>query len=207
VDAVQAAKFLNLNVEKLDCDLLTLSAHKLYGPKGVGALYVRTGLKMANLSIGGSQEYGRRPGTQNTTGIIGFAKAVELLATLEEREVLAKKLSTLRDELIDNVLTLPDVELNGPAGETRIADNASFTIYNVDQDALMTALDLEDLSVSTGSACVSGSTEPSYVIEALGKLNGKKAATIRLTLGRDTSSNEISRALKIISKTINQLRK
>jgi cysteine desulfurase len=207
IDAVQAAKFFNLNVEKLDCDLLTLSAHKLYGPKGVGALFVKTGLKMANLSIGGSQEYGKRPGTQNTVGIIGFAKALELLGPLEEKEALSQKISILRDQLIDNVLAIKDVELNGPRTLNRVADNASFTIYNVDQDALLTALDLEDLSASTGSACVSGSSEPSYVIEALGKLAGTQAATLRLTLGSNTTAAEISRASKIITKVINQLRK
>ncbi len=206
IDAVQAAKFYNLNVEKLDCDLLTISAHKLYGPKGIGALFVKTSLKLANLSFGGSQEYGRRPGTQNTAGIIGFARGLELQGSLEDRQAQGEKISKLRDELIKALTAIPDSDLNGPTGETRCPDNVNMTFYGVDQDALMTALDLAGLAASTGSACVSGSSEPSHVIESLGKIGEKQAATLRLTLGRTTTAAEIKNAITIIKKIINQLR-
>ncbi len=207
VDAVQAAKFYNLNVEKLGCDLLTLSAHKLYGPKGIAALYVKTGLKMANLSFGGSQEFGRRPGTQNTSGIIGFAQALDQLGGLEERQALGAKLIKLRDTLIKNLSEIPDSELNGPVGESRTPDNVSWTFFGIDQDELMTALDLAGVSASSGSACVSGSSEPSHVIEALGKVTERIAATLRLTLGRTTTASEIKTTSDIIKKIISQLRK
>ncbi len=206
IDAVQAAKFYNLNVEKLGCDLLTLSAHKLYGPKGVGALYIKSGLKMRNLMFGGSQEYGKRPGTQNTAGIIGMAAAIELLGPLEQREKLASKISKLRDQLVQDILTIPKVSLNGPAGELRTADNVSVTVAGVDQDALMTALDLAGISASTGSACVSGSSTPSHVIRALGKVGGGQSATIRFTLGKDTTVKDIASATKSLKDIITKLR-
>ena len=207
IDAVQAAKFYNCNVEKLGCDLLTLSAHKLYGPKGIGSLYIKSGLKMQNLMIGGSQEYGRRPGTQNTSGIVGFAKAVELLGSLENRQKRSEKIFVLRDLLIKGLSKIQKAELNGPVGETRVADNVSFTFHNVDQDALMTALDLAGIAASTGSACVSGSSEPSHVIQALGKVNTGQASTIRFTLGSSTSAMDIKSVIKIVSKIISELSK
>src|SRR3989344_2185769 len=212
VDAVQALKFLNCNVEKLGCDLLTLSAHKIYGPKGIGVLYIKSGLsagggpasgeKMQNLMFGGAQEYGQRPGTQNTAGIIGFAKAVELLGSLEARQKNAGKIAKLRDALVKELLKISLLELNGPLGENRTADNVSITIYGVDQDSLMTALDLVGVSASTGSACVSGSSEASHVIEALGKTSIQKSATLRLTLGKDNTSAEIKRVAMLIKQII-----
>lgn len=216
VDAVQAAQFYNCNVEKLGCNLLTLSAHKIYGPKGIGALYVRSGLsarggsafggKMANLSFGGSQEYGLRPGTQNTAGIIGFAHAVKFLGSLEQRHINAEKISVLRDQLINGALKITQVKLNGPLGENRAANNVSLTVYGVDQDAFMTALDLAGIAASTGSACISGSSKPSHVIEALGKIGRKKAATVRFTLGAATNASEIQFAVDALNKIIKQLR-
>jgi cysteine desulfurase len=205
IDAVQAAKFYNCNVEKLGCDLLTLSAHKIFGPKGIGALYIKPGVKIANLMYGGSQEYGKRPGTQNTAGIIGFAKAVELLGSLEERQENAEKISKLRDKLILGISKIKKKELNGPTGDKRTADNVNFTIYDVDQDALMTGLDLAGIAASTGSACVSGSSQPSHVIEALGKINNRQAATVRFTLSRYTTDKEIDYTVKILSELIARL--
>ncbi len=207
VDAVQAAKFYNLNVEKLNCDLLTLSAHKIAGPKGIGALFIKSGVKIDKLMDGGSQEYGKRPGTQNTAGIIGFAKAIELLGSLEDRQANAKKISKLRDKLISEIKNIPGVDLNGPTGEDRVADNANFTVSGVDQDALMTALDLSGIAASTGSACVSGSSTPSHVIEALGKVKNREAATVRFTLGIQTKITEINYVIKTLKHIISKLRK
>lgn len=206
IDAVQATKFLNCNVEKLGCDMITLSAHKIYGPKGIGALYVKTGSKLANLSFGGSQEYGKRPGTQNTTGIIGFAKAVELLGPLEERQKISEKISKMRDQLISAATAMKNIILNGPMGETRTADNANFTIFGMDQDALMTALDMAGIAASTGSACVSGSSEPSHVIKALGRIGNRQAATVRFTLGKNNKKSEIEYTISILSHIMDQLR-
>ena len=202
VDAVQAAKFYNCNVEKLNCDLLTLSAHKLYGPKGIGALFVKKGLKIANLTLGGSQEYGLRPGTQNTSGIIGMAKAIELLGSLDDRSEAAQNITKLRDQLISSV---KNGILNGPTGEARTCDNTSFTFFGLDQDTLITALDLEGIAASTGSACVSGSSKPSHVLEALGRTTGQTAATARLSLGKLTTMAEILRAVKTLNNIVNRL--
>ncbi len=206
IDAVQAAKFFNCNVDKLNCDLLTLSAHKIYGPKGIGALYIKSGSKLQNLAYGGSQEYGKRPGTQNTAGIIGMAQAVELLGSLEDRHSSAKKLTILRDMLISELSKIAQVELNGPTGELRTPDNVNFLVYGVDQDSLITALDLSGIAASTGSACVSGSSEPSHVIQALGKLGFDLGATVRFTLGRDTTRAEINNVIRIFKKVISELR-
>src|SRR3989344_1704250 len=206
IDAVQAAKFYNCNVDKLNCDMLTISAHKLYGPKGIATLYIRSGVKLKNLLYGGSQEYGKRPGTQNTAGIIGMAAAIEGLGQLEDRQELRKNIAKLRDKLISEIKKIKDAELNGPEGESRTPDNVSFTFYGVDQDSLMTALDLAGIAASTGSACVSGSSEPSHVITALRKVNDRQAATVRFTLGKDTTASDIKSAIKALNQIINQLR-
>jgi len=205
-DAVQAAKYFNLNVEKLNVDLMTLSAHKINGPKGIGALYIRTGTKIDNLMTGGSQEYDKRPGTQNTAGIIGFAEAVEFLGSLEERQQQAQKAIILRDELISEISKLPNVSLNGPTGDLRAPDNVNFSVLGADSDLLLSKLDLAGIAASTGSACVSGSTEPSHVIMALGKVSADKpAATVRLTLGKQNTKSEIASAIKIISDIVREV--
>jgi cysteine desulfurase len=206
IDAVQAIKYFNCNVDKLEVDLLTLSAHKINGPKGIGALYVRAGTKIDNLMTGGSQEYDMRPGTQNTAGIIGFAKAIELLGSLEDRQKQAQGLATLRDELISELSKNDFMDLNGPTGDLRTADNVNFNIYGVDQELLMAGLDLAGIAASTGSACVSGSNEPSHVIRALGKINDLPAATVRLTLGNQNTKQDIKSAIKIINEVVMKLR-
>lgn len=206
VDAVQAVKFYNCNVGKINCDFLTASAHKVYGPKGIGMLFVKTGVKIENVNFGGSQEYGKRPGTQNTAGIIGFAEALRLLGPLEKREVELKKLILLQKKLIQELSKVSDCELNGPYPENRAGDNVSFTFYNVDQDSFMTALDLAGISASTGSACVSGSSEPSHVIQALGKATDKPASTLRLTLGRFIKTSDIKSVIHSIIKIVKHLR-
>ncbi|MBI3952787.1 MAG: cysteine desulfurase [Candidatus Doudnabacteria bacterium] len=201
-DAVQAAKYYNLNVEKLGVDLLTISGHKVSGPKGIGALYIKSGTKMSNLTFGGSQEYERRPGTQNTTGIIGMARAYKLLGSLEDRQKTAKKISELRDELINFVSKFNKIEINGPVGESRAPDNLSFTIFEADQELIISKLDLAGIAASTGSACVSGSAQPSHVIQALGKAGKKKAATVRLSLGKQNTAEEIKQVKKILEKIL-----
>ncbi|MBX4204594.1 MAG: cysteine desulfurase [Candidatus Doudnabacteria bacterium] len=198
-DAVQAAKYFNLNVEKNNVDLMTISAHKINGPKGIGALYIRSGTPIDNLMTGGAQEYGMRPGTQNTPGIIGFAKAIQLLGSLEERQSAARRIAVLRDKLISELSQFDRCDLNGPTGDQRAPDNVNFSILGADSELVMSKLDLAGIAASTGSACVSGSAEPSHVIRALGKINDIKAATVRLTLGKQNSLSDIKQAIKVIS--------
>lgn len=203
IDAVQAAKYYNCNVEKLACHLLTLSAHKLEGPKGIGALYIKTGFKLPNITFGGSQEYGLRPGTQNMTGIIGFAEAIKNLGNLEDRERSLKHLTQLKQKLAHSLLKNKQISVNGLLNETFAPDILSLQINNVDQDSLMTLLDLKGIAASTGSACVSGSTEPSHVMTAL-KMP-QTAAALRLSISQATTPNKIASAAKIITTTITQL--
>lgn len=204
-DAVQATKYYNLNVDKINVDLMTISAHKINGPKGIGALYIRTGTKIDNLMTGGSQEYDKRPGTQNTAGIIGFAKAIELLGSLEERQKTAIKVKILRDKLINELSKVESMDLNGPTDELRAPDNVNFSIYGADSDLVMAKLDLAGIAASTGSACVSGSNEPSHVIRSLGKINDLPAATIRLTLGKQNTLSEIKKTIEVIAQIVKSL--
>jgi cysteine desulfurase len=205
-DAVQAVKYLNCNIEKLGVDLLTISAHKIHGPKGIGALYIKSGTKIDPTSSGGSQEYGLRPGTQNTSGIIGMAKAYEMLGSLELRQKNAEKISKLRDKLIAELSKIENVEINGPMGEYRSPDNVNFNVYGVDQEALMAALDLAGIAASTGSACVSGSAQPSHVIKAIGRATDWASATVRLTLSNQTTSSETAQVIKTLPQILNKLK-
>ena len=198
-DAVQAVKFYNCNVEKLNVDLLTFSAHKINGPKGIGGLYIKAGTKINNLMVGGSQEYDKRPGTQNTAGIIGMADSFKFLGPLEARQKNGKKISKLKNILCAKLLDLNGIELNGTLKENLTCpDILSISVSNTDQETLITSLDLAGISASTGSACVSGSTEPSHVIRALGK-NQNLKSTVRFSLSSKNTTSEINTLIKIIS--------
>ena len=179
-----------------------MSGHKVYGPKGIGALYIKSGTKIESVMFGGSQEYGKRPGTQNTTGIIGMAKAYELLGPLELRQKNLEKISKLKNLIIEKFLKIPSVELNGPNGEDRIANNVNILVKDKDQELIMAKLDLAGLAVSTGSACVSGSTTPSHVIKALGKATLQTSSIIRLTLGNLTTLAEAKKAISILERIL-----
>lgn len=203
-DAVQAVKYFNCNVEKLGVDLLTFSGHKINGPKGIGGLYIniKSGTKVKPLMYGGSQEYDKRSGTQNTAGIMGLSKAYELLGSLEDRQKNAIKISKLRNELINFISKFKNVEINGPNGASRSPDNVSFTVFNIDQDMLIAKLDLAGIAASTGSACVSGSTKPSHVIKALGKIGKRQAATLRLSLGKQNTEKAIKDVIAVLGKVL-----
>jgi cysteine desulfurase len=198
-DAVQAYKYYNCHVEKLGVDLMTISGHKINGPKGIGALYVKGGSKIDNLMEGGSQEYDRRPGTQNTVGIIGFAEAVKLLGDFEAKQKAGEQIRQLSSQLLDELKNIKDCELNGPEGENRAPDNVNFTLKGIDQETVIAKFDLAGFAVSTGSACVSGSTKPSHVIESLGKNYMEPSATIRITLGKQNTLNEIKKFISQIN--------
>ncbi len=180
-DAVQAAAYLDVNVEKLGVDLLSLGGHKFYGPKGVGALYVRKGTSLVPHLTGGGQEFGLRAGTQNVPYIVGFAEALRLAA--EEREARITHVKPLRDHIIGNVLeTIPDLQLTGHP-ENRLPNHASFVFKDVDGNLLLQMLDLAGFACSSGSACKTGNPEPSEVITSLGYSRDWALGSLRITLG------------------------
>jgi cysteine desulfurase len=204
-DAVQSFGQLDVNIETLDIDLLSLSAHKIYGPKGVGALYVRRGTPIVPELYGGGQERGRRSGTENVAGIVGFAKAVELL--LPERLPNAGRLTELRDRFIAKVLdTIPGASLNGPTGKLRLSNNINFSFENVEGEALLLNLDIAGIAASSGSACSSGSIEPSHVLIAIGVDTGKNRGAIRFSLGRDTTQEQMDTCFDVLAATASRLR-
>jgi cysteine desulfurase len=204
-DAVQTFGQIPVNVDDLDVDLLTLSSHKIYGPKGVGALYVRRGTPIEPLANGGGQERGRRSGTENVAGIVGFAEATKLM--LKERDDVAARMTRLRDILITAVLeTIPGSSLNGPTGDLRLPNNANFSFENVEGEALLLNLDIAGIAASSGSACASGSIEPSHVLIAMGVGSDRNRGALRLTLGRTTTQTEIEICLSVLQQTAARLR-
>lgn len=203
-DAVQAVGHVPVNVEKLGVDLLSLSAHKFHGPKGIGALYVRKGVRLDPFIHGGGQERNRRAGTENVAGIVGLGAAIELASSsLEER---AARMAALRDKLIDGVLEkVPDVRLNGHR-TMRLPGNAHFCFRFIEGESLLLNLDVKGVSASSGSACTSGSLEPSHVLLALGLPHEMAAGSLRLTLGDDNTQEDVDRVLEILPETVNKLR-
>ncbi len=199
-DAIQAAGQLPLDVDALSATLLSLSAHKLNGPKGVGALFVRRGTALLPQLQGGSQERQRRAGTEDVAGIAGFGRAASLV-DLDE----VPQLIELRDRLIDALTGLPGVELTGHPTE-RLPNSASFVIEGIEGGDLVAALDLEGIEASTGSACTSGSTEPSHVLLAMGIDPLLAHGSLRMTLGRDTTPEQIDRTITVTRDVIGRLR-
>ena len=202
-DAVQAAGALPLDVDTLGVDLLSLSAHKIYGPKGVGALYVRRGTPIQPLLHGGGQERGLRSGTENVPGIVGLATALQI-ADAERPELVARSLP-LRDRLIEGVLAaLPDALLTGhPTG--RLPGHASFCFPGVHGEAVLVELGARGICCSSGSACHAGSTEPSHVLTALGISPAVAHTAVRLSLGRETTEEEIDAVLSALPEVVSGL--
>jgi len=204
-DATQAVNYFDCKVEKLGVDMLSLSAHKIYGPKGVGALYVKKGTPIKPILNGGGQEKGLRSGTTNSCGIIGFGKAVALLSNKKNAQKNKETLE-LRNFLIEKILKeIPDSRLNG-SREKRSPNNANFSFKNVEGESLLMMLDAEGLACSTGSACSSGSLEPSHVLLSIGLLPEEAHGSLRITLGRQNTQKEIENAVKIIKKVVSKLR-
>ncbi len=203
VDAVQAAPYLAIDVQELDIDLLSLAAHKFEGPKGVGALFVRHGTILLPQLHGGSQERYRRAGTENVAGAVGMAVAYDL-ARAEQPE-MAPRLAALRDRLRDALTALPNVELTGHPRK-RLPGHVSVIARETDGEALVLNLDLAGIAASTGSACTTGSTEPSHVLTALGYPEEETRGSLRLTLGRTTTADDIDQAIAIVPQTISRLR-
>lgn len=204
-DAVQAANYLDLNVSKLGVDLLTLNGSKIYGPKGIGALYVRKGVKLESLVYGGGQEFNIRSGTENIAGIVGLAKALELVQSDKIKE--SKRLLKLRDKLIKGIAAkIPDVEINGSMIE-RLPNNANFSIFGVEGESVVLYLDAKGISCSTGSACHSSSLEPSHVIMAIQRPDEYAHGSIRFSLGRKNSASDVNYVLKVLPGIVKTLRR
>jgi cysteine desulfurase len=203
-DAVQSAGKIKLNVNELKVDLLSVSAHKFYGPKGVGMLYVRRGTNMTPLFHGGHHEHNRRAGTENTAGIVGMAKALEM--SNNEMEVEQSRQRSLRDGLEKGIVAaIPEVSVNG-AGEGRVANVLNCSFQAIEGEGLLLSLDLEGIAVSTGSACASGSSEPSHVLKAMCVDTALAQGTVRFSLGRHTSDEDITYVLEVLPRVVARLR-
>jgi cysteine desulfurase len=203
-DAVQTFGHLPVRVNELHVDFLSLSGHKLYGPKGVGALYVRKGTPFVPLMHGGGQEMNRRSSTHNVPGIVGLGKAAMLASAEMEKERV--RIETLRNRLFDGLKrNIEGIQLNGHPVQ-RLPNNLNLSIKGVEGESLLVRLDLEGLAVSSGSACSSGSDEPSHVLLAIGLAKSMARGSVRITLGRFTTEDEISRAADMIVQIVRELR-
>ncbi len=205
-DAVQAAGHINIDVKELPVDMLTMAAHKMYGPKGIGALYVRRGVKLIPTLHGGGQEFGLRSGTENVAEIVGFGKAAEIAkARLEAGE--DKKLAALRDYFIEGVLSsVPESYLTGATGEERLPFHTSFTVKYIEGEGMLLLLDAAGIAASSGSACTSGSLEPSYVLLALGLDHATAHGSLRMTMSHDTTKEDIDYVLEKLPQIVEKLR-
>ncbi|HBT47096.1 MAG TPA: cysteine desulfurase NifS [Peptococcaceae bacterium] len=203
-DAVQSVGKIPVNVQDLNVDLLTASAHKIYGPKGVGCLYVRKGTRIQPLLHGGGQERKRRAGTENVPGIVGFGKAAELAG--RELESEGRRLKALRDKLIEGVLArIEETRLNGDR-EQRSPINANFSFRYVEGESILLSLDMKGIAASSGSACTSGSLDPSHVLLAMGIPHEIAHGSVRMTLGRDNTEEDIDYVLEVLPEVVERLR-
>jgi cysteine desulfurase len=203
-DAVQAAAYLDVDVQKLGVTLMSLGGHKFYGPKGVGALYVRNGTKLIPHLTGGGQEYGLRAGTQNVPYIVGFAEALRL--AVEEREARTAHVKPLRDQIIGRVLEeIPDSKLTGHP-ENRLPNHASFVFKDVDGNLLLQMLDSAGFACSSGSACKTGNPEPSEVISSLGYSRDWALGSLRITLGVDSNAKQVESFLRTLPELVEKTR-
>ena len=203
-DAVQAAGKIAIDVNQIGCDLLTISGHKIHGPQGVGALYVRKGTQLEPMLYGGSHERSRRAGTENVPGIVGLGKAAELArAGLERGDDL--KMAAARDRLERELLEIEATGLNGE-GAPRVPNTTNIYFDGIEGEALVIALDLKGLAVSTGAACSSGAIEPSHVLTAMGLRPDRAKASIRFSLGKQNTPEDVEFALGLIPETVARLR-
>ena len=202
-DAVQAAGHVPLDMRSLPVDALSLSGHKFYGPKGIGALYLRRGTAIAPLLHGGSQERGLRAGTENTAAIVGLGVAAEQAALQLSAE--AARLRELRDMLADGIRQLPGAWING--SDERLPGHLSFGLEGIASDVLLIRLDLAGFAVSAGSACSAGSLEPSHVLAAMGQSAVQAGAAVRVTLGRENTAAEVQRFLTVLRQSVTEIRR
>jgi cysteine desulfurase len=203
-DAVQSAGKLPLDVDRLGVDLVSISAHKIYGPKGVGALYARSGTLLEPQFFGGHHERDRRPGTENVAGIVGLGKAAELARVHLEGD--ADRIARLRDRLEESLLdSISSVRVNGDRRQ-RVSNTTNLTFANAGGEALLIALDLQGIACSTGAACSSGTVEPSHVLSAIGLSEDEARSSLRFSLGRGTTAEEIDAAIAMIPRVVARIR-
>ena len=201
-DACQSFTKVSINVKKFNLDLVTLNAHKIHGPKGVGALYIKKGIKITPLLHGGGQEFWLRSSTENVAGIVGFSKAVKVKGMFE-----IKNIAKLRDYFISELEKIPNVTINGARGEKRLCNNINVCFNNIEAESIGSFLNSKGIFTSVGSACSSHKLEPSHVLMALGKTHLEANSSIRISISKYTTKEEIDYALSEIKKTVNLLRK
>jgi cysteine desulfurase len=194
---------LPIDVTALNVDLLSLSAHKFYGPKGVGILYVRQGMRILPQLQGGSQERGRRAGTENVAGIVGAASALRL--AYEELPHVRPRIQALRDRLIEGILQIPRSRLTGHPTE-RLPNNASFCFEGVEGESILLNLDMLGIAASSGSACTSGAVDPSHVLVAMGLTPEWSHGSLRLSLGKENTEEEVERVIAVLPGIVEKLR-
>jgi cysteine desulfurase len=203
-DAVQSAGKIPLDVRRLGIDLLSLSAHKFYGPKGVGALWIRRGVRLSPFLTGGRQERSRRAGTENVAGIAGLGAAAALARDKMASE--APRLEALRDRLEAGILAaVPGTERNG-AASPRVPNTTNISVERVEAESLLIGLDLEGIAVSSGSACSSGTLEPSHVLKAMGLPHARTLGSIRFSLGAATTAADVDRVVAVMPALVDKLR-
>jgi cysteine desulfurase len=205
-DAVQAANYLTCDVRKLGVDLLSLSGHKIYGPKGIGALYVKSGTKISKIMHGGEQEFSIRAGTHNVPGIVGMGKAIEIV--FGQSSLVNRQIRELRDYFWREIKkNIPQVVLNGSL-KNRTPNNLNVSFKNIEGEGILISLDLAGIAVSTGSACSSGSLAPSHVMMAISHGDHLRShSSVRFTLGKNTTKKEIDYTIHHLKKIISDLRK
>ena len=203
-DAVQAAGHVPIDVKAMGIDMLSISGHKFHGPKGVGVLYERKGIRLPSYIIGGEQEKGRRAGTENVAGIVGLGEALELAVT--NMSETSARMTRMRDRLIEGIeATIPEVKLNGHRTK-RLPNNVNFSIKYIEGESILLMLDMAGIAASSGSACTSGSLDPSHVLLALGLTHEVAHGSVRMTLGDDTTDEDIDYVLETLPKVAHRLR-
>ncbi|MDF2593616.1 MAG: nifS [Clostridia bacterium] len=203
-DAVQAVGNVPINVAEMNIDLLSLSGHKFYGPKGIGSLYIRKGVKITSFLHGGAQERGRRASTENVPAIVGLGKAIEMASSNIEEE--SRKLIALRDRTIDEVMKgIPFVKLNGHRSQ-RLPGNINFSFEFIEGESVLLMLDMKGIAASTGSACTSGSLDPSHILLAIGVLPELANGSLRLTFGEENTQEDVDYLLEVLPAIVERLR-
>jgi len=201
-DACQSYTKVPIDVKKQNLDFVTLNSHKIHGPKGVGALYIRKGIEITPLLHGGGHEFNLRSTTENVSGIVGFAKAVKVAKSSD-----VKNMTKLRDKLIEGILKIPNTQLNGPSGDARLCNNINISFGNIEGEAIGGYLDAYGICSSTGSACSSHSLESSHVLKAIGCDHLRMNSSLRLSISKYTTEDEINKVLEVLPKVVEKLRK
>lgn len=202
-DAVQTVGHIPVDVNELGVNLLSMAAHKFYGPKGIGALYVRKGTRIKNIVHGGAQERKLRPGTENVPGIVGMGKAIEI--AVRDMDKNNAHLNTLRERLIEGILKIPDTRLNGHPSK-RLPGNVNVSIEYIEGESLLLSLDMKGIAASSGSACTSGSLEPSHVLMAIGLSHQTAHGSLRLTIGHENTVEDVDYVLEVLPTIVERLR-